>query len=194
MQNMPHILHATFAASCCLAHCHKWTTTANIQRTSGKFTLLRHSGVGVWIGTARECAWAWCLLCWRFPAQSVFLYLPHAACRMPQLTSTLKQPRLVSPQKPPMRNSRCQRCCKALAANPQHPQSPPCYRPTAWVVYVRVMFVACSSSYVKHLTPSKWLPPWQCDACIPSFWLEISSISGKIPVMHLINQLTFCKI
>lgn len=102
--------------------------------------------------------------CFPLPAQLSYL----AALNTP-MPSTLR-PLLVSPQKPLMRNSRCECCCKAHAAS-WFPFTCLwlwlCRLPhlvchstgkSAWAVYMRVMFVACFESYVKHLTPSKWMP------------------------------------
>lgn len=99
--------------------------------------------------------------------ENVFLYLQlsHLAALNTAMPSTLR-PLLVSPQKPLMRNSRCKCCCKSLAAS-CFPLTTHCPLPhlvghstgkSAWAVYMRVMFVACFQSYVKHLTPSKWMP------------------------------------
>lgn len=138
---------------------------SQLLRTSGKFTLLRQCGV-VCVACLPVCVCVCvCMLTISCAVNVFLLYLQHS-------TPTPHHAHFLCHLKShwcAIRVCECC-CCKALQAASCFPLALPllpapsalhlaCHSTgkSAWAVYMRVMFVACFESYVKHLTPSKWM-------------------------------------
>lgn len=105
MQNMPHIVRGTHNTC---SSCHNWEPAANSRFLDNMV---------LYVPPACLCVCVCMRVCWRFLRRECFPPLPavlntHAAS---------PRPLLVSPQKPLMRNSRSECCCKALSLQAAFP-------------------------------------------------------------------------